>query len=84
MRPKEEVHKALEIVMEQAQKVGLRLNLAKCEVWSEDEAALADFPAEITRCKPEGFGCWELGSEAKHFVKRSLTRECPRSQSPSP
>ena len=75
MGPKEEAHKALEIVMEQAQKVGLRLNLAKCEVWSEDEAALTDFPAEITRCKPEGFELLGVGIGSQALCEESV-QEC--------
>ena len=74
MGPKEEAHKALEIVMEQAQKVGLRLNLAKCEVWSEDEAALADFPAEITRCKPEGFELLGVGIGSQALCEKILDK----------
>ena len=74
MGPKEEVLKALEIVTEQAQKVGLRLNLAKCEVWSEDEAALADFPAEITRCKPEGFELLGVGIGSQALCEKILDK----------
>ena len=68
MGPKEEVLKALEIVTEQAQKVGLRLNLAKCEVWSEDEAALAG------RCKPEGFELLGVGIGSQALCEKILDK----------
>ena len=58
MGPKEEVRRALDIVAEEAQRVGLRLNLAKCEVWSEDAAAVADFPPDVPR-RVAGGGHWD-------------------------
>ena len=72
--PKEEVRRALDIVAEEAQRVGLRLNLAKCEVWSEDAAAVADFPAEITRCTAEGFELLGVGIGTRELCERILDK----------
>ena len=52
----------------------MRLNLAKCEVWSEDEAALGDFPAEITRCKPEGFELLGVGIGSQALCEKILDK----------
>lgn len=65
---------ALRIVQTGAAKVGLRLNLSKCEVWSRDKKALECFPTEIIRCEEEGFELLGVGIGEKSLCEKILLK----------
>ena len=55
--PGEELLKAWKIVEEEAKKIGMRVNVKKCEIWSPEghEKWQDDFPEQVVRLKGEGF-----------------------------
>ena len=55
--PGEELLRAWKIVEEEAKKIGMRVNVKKCEIWSPEgrEKWQDEFPEQVVRLKAEGF-----------------------------
>lgn len=52
--PKDDVLLGWRIISEESAKVGLKLNLSKCELFSQSPDPLPDFPTEIKRVSDQG------------------------------
>ena len=58
--PEKDVVQAWNIVQEEAKRVDLKVNVKKCEVWSNDGSKFSRLPEGVIRCGAEGFdllGC---------------------------
>ena len=78
--PCQDVLRGWEIIREEAAKIGLRVNLGKCELFAPqaDLADLSSFPREFARCPSDGFDLLgsPIGSPAfcEAYVKKRVER----------
>jgi ubiquitin carboxyl-terminal hydrolase 44/49 len=75
--PVDAVFEAWQLVQQESEEIGLRLNTKKCELFAQ-AADISRFPDDIARCNPEGFellGC-PLGSPtfSADYVKHRVDK----------
>ncbi len=81
--PGEELKRVWDMVNEEARKVGLRVNVKKCELWGwegEEEEWMKDFPREVLRVKEKGFELLGAPIGSKEFCEKCATERVGKVQ----